>query len=207
LKKHRSNKHWLHEHHSDPYVRQARQQGYRSRAAYKLIEIDDRDRLLRPGSTVVDLGAAPGGWSQVAAQRVGEKGLVVAFDILPMDPIPGVCFIQGDFHEQAPVDDLLASLCGRVVDLVISDMAPNISGMAAIDQPRSMYLAELALEFARKVLGPGSDMLIKVFQGSGVDSFTREMRSHFVKTVVRKPRSSRSRSREIYLLGRGFQGS
>lgn len=205
-KKHRSNKSWLQEHHSDPYVKQARQEGYRSRAAYKLLDIDRRDRLLRPGMVVVDLGAAPGGWSQVAAQRVGGKGRVVALDILPMEPLPGVSFLQRDFHEESSVDELIAGLEGRAVDLVISDMAPNISGMDAVDQPRSLYLAELALDFARKVLRPGGDMLVKVFQGSGTEAFIREMRSHFATMATRKPQSSRARSREIYLLGRDFRG-
>lgn len=206
VKKHRSNKSWLQEHHSDPYVKQARQEGYRSRAAYKLLDIDRRDRLLRPGMVVVDLGAAPGGWSQVAVQRVGGKGRVVALDILPMEPLPGVSFLQRDFHEEHSVDELIAGLESRAVDLVISDMAPNISGMDAVDQPRSLYLAELALDFARKVLRPGGDMLVKVFQGSGTEAFMREMRSHFATLAVRKPQSSRARSREIYLLGRGFRG-
>lgn len=207
MKKHRSNRRWLQEHHADSYVRQAQQEGYRSRAAYKLLEIDRRDRLLRPGMVVVDLGAAPGGWSQVAAQRVGPKGLVVALDVLPMDPIPGVSFIQADFHDQAAVDALLHVLGGRLVDLVICDMAPNISGMEDIDQPRSIYLAELALDFARKVLHPGGDILVKVFQGTGTEAFTKELRAHFSKITVRKPQASRARSREIYLVARGFRGA
>jgi 23S rRNA (uridine2552-2'-O)-methyltransferase len=206
VKKHRSNKSWLQEHHADPYVKQARAEGYRSRAAYKLLDIDRRDRLLRPGLVVVDLGAAPGGWSQVAAQRVGGQGRVVALDILAMEPLPGVRFLQRDFHEERSVEELIESLEGRAVDLVISDMAPNISGMEDIDQPRSLYLAELALDFSRKVLRPGGDMLVKVFQGSGTEAFIREMRNQFTKLAVRKPQSSRSRSREIYLLGRGFRG-
>lgn len=205
MKKHRSNKRWLQEHHADTYVRQARQEGYRSRAAYKLMEIDRRDRLLRPDMTVVDLGAAPGGWSQVAAQRVGPKGVVIALDVLDMEPVAGVRFIRGDFRDQPAVEALHERLGAAAVDLVISDMAPNISGMEDIDQPRSLYLAELALDFARKVLRPGGDMLVKVFQGSGTDAFTRELRASFAKVVVRKPQSSRARSREIYLLGRGFK--
>jgi 23S rRNA (uridine2552-2'-O)-methyltransferase len=201
-----SSKAWLREHHSDVYVNQARREGYRSRAAYKLLEIDRKDRLLRPGMTVVDLGAAPGGWSQVAAERVGRKGRVIALDRLDMPPLPGVEFIRGDILD----DDYLAFVRERLgdglADLVISDMAPNISGVDAVDQPRSIYLAELALDLAGHVLAPGGDLLVKVFQGAGSEAYMAELRSRFKKIAVRKPQSSRARSREIYLLARGFRG-
>ncbi len=196
---------WLAEHVNDPYVRQARQAGYRSRAACKLLELDAKDRLFRPGMTVVDLGAAPGGWSQVAADRVGPGGRVVAVDVLPMAPLPGVEFIQGDFCEQAVLDQLLARLAGRPVDLVISDMAPNISGVRAVDQPRSIYLVELAFEFSNTVLRRGGDLLAKVFQGAGFQELVRDLHSCYEKVLIRKPRASRSRSREVYVLGRGFR--
>lgn len=204
-KKHRSNKRWLQEHHSDAYVQKARKEGYRSRAAYKLLEIDRRDRLLHPGSIVVDLGAAPGGWSQVAAQRVGRKGCVVALDRLPMAPIAGIVILEGDIDDAESIDKIVGILQGRPVDLVISDMAPNISGMDAIDQPRSIYLAELTRDVALKVLRPGGDMLVKIFQGSGMEAFRDELRRSFQKVMIRKPDSSRARSREIYLLARNFR--
>lgn len=204
--KHRSKSsgRWLQEHFDDEYVKKAQKDGYRSRAVYKLLEIDDKDHLLKPGMTVVDLGAAPGGWSEVAAQRVGEKGQVIALDILPMDSLPGVTFIQGDFREEGPYQALLEVLADKPVDLVMSDMAPNISGMKAVDQPRAMYLAELALELARKVLKPGGDLLVKAFNGEGIDVFKQELRRDFNKLIVRKPRASRPRSAEIYLLARGY---
>ena len=195
---------WLQEHFDDEYVKKAQKEGYRARAVYKLLEIDEKDRLLKPGMTVVDLGAAPGSWSEVAAQRVGDKGRVIALDILPMDSLPGVTFIQGDFREEGPYDALLEALEGAQVDLVMSDMAPNISGMKAVDQPRAMYLAELALELARKVLKPGGDLLLKVFTGEGLDAFKQELRQDFDKLIVRKPKASRPRSAEIYLLARGY---
>lgn len=195
---------WLQEHFDDEYVKKAQQDGYRSRAVYKLLEIDEKDRLLRPGMTVVDLGAAPGGWSEVAAQRVGEKGRVIALDILSMDSLPGVTFIQGDFRDEEPYNALLEVLDGSPVDLVMSDMAPNISGMKGVDQPRAMYLAELALELARNVLKPGGGLLIKVFNGEGLDAFKRELRKEFDQIIVRKPKASRPRSAEIYLLARGY---
>lgn len=200
----KTSKKWLTEHFDDPYVKKAQQEGWRSRAIYKLIEIDERDRLLKPGMTVVDLGAAPGGWSEYAARQVGSKGRVIALDLLPMDAIAGVEFIEGDFHEEAVYERLLAVLDGRPVDLVMSDMAPNMSGMKAVDQPRAMYLAELSLELAQKVLKPGGDMLIKAFTGEGLDEFKREIRQHFAKLIVRKPKASRARSPEIYLLARGY---
>lgn len=205
-KKTGSSRRWLKEHHDDPFVLKARKEGYRSRAAYKLLEIDRRDRLLRPGGVVVELGAAPGGWSQVAAQRVGRKGAVIALDRLPMDPLPGVDVIEADFGADDAIGKIMAILQGRPVDLVISDMAPNISGMDAVDQPRSVYLAELALDFALKVLRPGGDILIKIFQGAGIDEFRAELRRHFRSVAIRKPESSRARSREVYLLARDFRG-
>lgn len=201
----KSSRNWLDRHFNDNYVKQAQQLGFRSRAAFKLLEIQEKDNLIVPGLVVVDLGAAPGGWSQIARDLVGDEGMVFALDILPMDPIAGVHVIEGDFREQEPFDKLLAMLDGRSVDLVISDMAPNISGVAAVDQPRSMYLCELALEFARQTLRPGGDFLVKVFQGEGFDDFFRLMRDSFGKVVTRKPQASRSKSREVYLLGRDFK--
>ena len=200
----KSSGRWLQEHFDDEYVKKAQKDSYRSRAVYKLLEIDEKDHLLKPGMTVVDLGAAPGSWSEVAAQRVGEKGRVIALDILPMDSLPGVTFIQGDFREEGPYNALLEALGDSPVDLVMSDMAPNISGMKAVDQPRAMYLAELALELARKVLKPGGDLLVKAFNGEGIDAYKQELRKDFKKLIVRKPRSSRPRSPEIYLLARGY---
>ena len=200
----KSSHHWLREHFDDPYVRRAQQEGLRSRAVYKLIEIDERDQLLRPGMTVVDLGAAPGGWAQYAAHRVGERGRVFALDILAMDALADVTFIQGDFHEQGVLDRLLAALEGRPVDLVMSDMAPNISGMKAVDQPRAMYLCDLALDLARQVLTPGGDLLMKAFQGEGFDALLRELRTSFERVVTRKPKASRARSPEVYLLARNY---
>ena len=201
----RSSGRWLREHFADDYVKRARREGYRSRAVYKLKEIQERDRLLRPGMTVVDLGAAPGGWSQLASEYVGPKGRVVALDLLPMDPLPGVEFLQGDFHDDAVLEQLLDRLADCPVDLVTSDMAPNISGIKAVDQPRGMYLTELALEFATRVLRPGGDFLSKVFQGEGFDAFLRDLRQRFASVATRKPQSSRSRSPELYLLARNYQ--
>jgi len=200
----KSSGRWLQEHFDDEYVKKAQKDGYRSRAVYKLLEIDEKDQLLKPGMTVVDLGAAPGSWSEVAAQRVGEKGTVIALDILPMDSLPGVTFIQGDFREEGPYNALLEALGDSQVDLVMSDMAPNISGMKAVDQPRAMYLAELTLELARKVLKPGGDLLVKAFNGEGIDAYKQELRKDFKTLIVRKPRASRPRSPEIYLLARGY---
>jgi len=200
----KSSRRWLDEHFNDPYVKRAQQDGYRSRAVYKLLEIQEKDHLLRPGMTVVDLGAAPGGWSQVAAPLVGAKGRVVALDILPMDALADVEFIQGDFREQEVLDALLARLGDARVDLVMSDMAPNISGMKAVDQPRSMYLAELALDMALRVLAPGGDFLVKVFQGEEYDAYLREVRKRFGKVLIRKPKASRPRSREVYVLARNL---
>jgi 23S rRNA (uridine2552-2'-O)-methyltransferase len=201
----KSSGQWLKEHFDDPYVQKAKEEGYRSRASYKLLELDQKDRLLRPGMIVVDLGAAPGGWSQVAAQKVGSSGCVVASDILPMDGLADVTFIQGDFTEQSVYEQIVSALGGRQVDLVISDMAPNMSGMNSIDQPRAIYLVELALELARQVLKPNGVFLAKVFQGEGFDALLAEMRRSFTKVQSRKPDSSRARSREIYQLCRGFK--
>jgi 23S rRNA (uridine2552-2'-O)-methyltransferase len=192
----------MREHLSDPYVKRANQEGYRSRAAYKLMEIDGRDHLLAPGMTVVDLGAAPGSWSQVAARKIGPSGRLIALDVLEMEPLPGVSFIRGDFREDATLAALTEALEGRQVDLVISDMAPNLSGIDVADQARSMHLAELALAFARERLKPGGNFLVKVFQGEGFESFLREMRACFEQVVTRKPKASRDRSNEIYLLGK-----
>lgn len=200
----KSSGRWLREHFDDPYVKRAQQEGYRSRAVYKLEEIDRRDRLLRPGMTVVDLGAAPGGWSQYARRAVGEKGRVVALDILPMDSMAGVEILQGDFREQEVLDRLLQTLGDRPVDLVISDMAPNISGVNSVDQARAMYLAELAVDLAKQILKPGGDLLLKVFQGEGFDAILAELRRSFKSIVIRKPKASRPRSREVYALARNY---
>ena len=190
---------WLSRQASDPYVKQARTQGYRARAAFKLIELDERDRFFRAGQKVVDLGAAPGSWSQVALQRVGPDGRVVALDILPMDPLAGVEVIQGDFREPEPLERL-ETLVGEQVDLVLSDMAPNISGIVASDQARSMDLAELALEFARQWLAPSGVFVVKLFQGEEFDAFVRETRQLFSHVRLRKPSASRKHSREVYLV-------
>ena len=202
----KSSGRWLKEHFDDPYVKQSQQDGYRSRASYKLLEMSKKDKLIRPGMTVVDLGAAPGGWTQVAMQLVGDSGTVIASDILAMDPIAGVTFIEGDFTEQSAYDEIIMALNGRKADLVISDMAPNMSGNPAIDQPKSMYLVELALDMSRHILKPGGSFLAKVFQGEGFDELLRETRSSFVKVQSRKPGASRSRSREVYQLATGFKG-
>lgn len=205
-KKRSSSKAWLKEHRDDPYVQQAQRDGYRSRACYKLLEVQEKDRLIRPGMTVLDLGSAPGGWSQVAADLVGHKGRVVASDILPMDSLAGVEFIEGDFTEDAVFERILAALEGEPVDLVISDMAPNMSGVTAVDQPKSMYLVELALDMARRVLAPGGSFVAKVFQGEGFDELFRDARGSFDKILTRKPKASRPRSREVYLVATGFRG-
>ncbi len=198
MKKSKTSKQWMMEHVSDPFVQRAQKEGYRSRAAYKLLEIAERDHLLKPGMVVVDLGATPGGWSQVAA----AKGCrVIALDLLPMQSLPGVEFIQGDFREDEVLAELEARLGGQRVDLVISDMAPNISGISVADQARAMHLVELALDFASNHLRPGGALLVKTFQGAGFEDFMRLMRSHFAKVVVRKPKASRDRSSEQYLLG------
>jgi 23S rRNA (uridine2552-2'-O)-methyltransferase len=194
------------EHFDDTYVKKSQQDGYRSRASYKLIEINDKDKLFRPAMKVVDLGAAPGGWSQVAAKLVGDKGTIVASDILEMSPLAGVTFVQGDFTEQDVYEAILAEMGDEKADLVISDMAPNMSGNAASDQPQAMYLVELALEMATIVLRPGGNFLVKVFQGAGFDEYLKSMKSEFASVVTRKPDASRARSREVYLLGRQYKG-
>ncbi len=201
----KSSKGWLQEHFDDEYVKRSISDGYRSRASYKLLEINEKDKILRSGMTVVDLGAAPGGWSQVAAKFVGPKGRVVASDILAMDGLAGVEFLQGDFTQDAVVEELLAILDGATADLVISDMAPNMSGMNDIDQPQVMYLAELALDLARTILKPGAYLLVKVFQGEGFAEYQKELRTCFETVKARKPKASRARSREIYLLAAGFK--
>jgi 23S rRNA (uridine2552-2'-O)-methyltransferase len=193
----------MQEHVADRYVRRAQREGMRSRAAFKLEQIADRDRLLAPGMTVVDLGAAPGGWSQVAAKRVGPGGRVIALDILDMVSLPGVTFVSGDFHEEATVEALERALEGRRVDLVLCDLAPNLTGVKTIDQARMVALVELALQFAVNHLKPRGNFLVKLFHGSAFDGFTRRMREHFREVVTRKPDASRSRSSEVYLLARG----
>lgn len=197
-----SSRRWLKEHFSDPYVKLAQQAGYRSRAVFKIIEMHERDKLFKPGMTVVDLGAAPGGWSQIVSQWVGPKGKVIALDILPMDPLEGVDFILGDFTEQHCLDELLECVEGKKVDWVISDMAPNLSGIDSVDQPRSLELAELALDLALNILDKNGSFLVKVFQGSGFDEFLVQIRQNFKKVTIRKPKASRGRSREVYVLAR-----
>jgi 23S rRNA (uridine2552-2'-O)-methyltransferase len=199
----KTSKQWLREHFKDEYVQRAQQEGYRSRAVYKLLEIQKRDQIIKPGMTVVDLGAAPGGWSEIARNLVGKKGRVIATDILPMDPIEGVDFVLGDFREEAVFEKLMEIIGNQPVDLVMSDMAPNMSGMDAVDQPRSMYLVELALDMARQILKPGGDMLVKVFQGEGSEAYFKELRSEFKRLMIRKPKASRPRSSEVYALARG----
>ncbi|MFC1747657.1 23S rRNA (uridine(2552)-2'-O)-methyltransferase RlmE [Pseudomonadota bacterium] len=201
----KSSDRWMKEHVTDYYVQKAQQDGYRSRAAYKLLELNERDRLLKPGTSVVDLGSAPGGWSQVAAGLVGEQGRVYALDILPMDALADVSFIQGDFCEQEVLDQLLELIGDRKINLVISDMAPNISGVGSVDQAKSVYLCELALDFSRQVLSKGGDFAIKVFQGEGFDEFMRETKASFGKVHIRKPKASRPRSREVYIVARDFK--
>lgn len=204
MKRTQTSKAWMREHVNDPYVLRAKREGYRSRAAYKLMELDERDHLLKPGMTVVDLGATPGGWSQVASKKVGAAGRLIALDVLEMQPLHNVTFILGDFREEAVLGELVKTLAGRPVDLVISDMAPNISGIDLSDQARAMHLAELALEFAVEHLKPSGNFLVKVFQGEGFEDFVIQMRSHFQQVLTRKPPASRGRSSEIYLLGRNF---
>ncbi len=211
MAKSKSSKSWLKEHFDDEYVRRSQQDGYRSRAIYKLIEIDKKDRLVKPGMTIIDLGAAPGGWSEYCVKKLGKNGTMVALDILPMEPIDGVTIIQGDFREDAVFDELMSVMndAGKdqqKADLVISDMAPNISGMGSVDMPRAYYLCDLALDLARQVLKPGGGMLVKLFQGEGFEAYNKELKSSFSKVIMRKPKASRARSREIYALATGFQG-
>lgn len=201
----KSSNRWLEEHVNDPYVKQAQKDGYRSRASYKLLELHDKDRLIRPGMLVLDLGSTPGGWSQVARRTMGAKGRVLATDILAMEPIDGVEFIQGDFTEDAVFERILAALGGERPDLIVSDMAPNISGVDVADQAASMYLVELALDMARQVLKPGGHFVAKVFQGDGSDEYLKSLRASFDKVVIRKPAASRPRSREIYVVGKAFK--
>ncbi len=201
MAKSKSSRRWLAEHFDDQYVKMAQQQGLRSRAAFKLMELDKKYQLLHKGMRVVDLGSAPGSWTQVVKNALGDSGQVIALDILPMDPLQGVTFIQGDFTEDEPLALLEDTLNGQHVDLVLSDMAPNMSGMGAVDQPRAMYLAELALSFAEKWLEPGGSFVVKIFHGEGFDEYVKQTRSLFEKVQVRKPSASRPRSREVYILG------
>jgi 23S rRNA (uridine2552-2'-O)-methyltransferase len=206
-KKKSSSKAWLKEHRDDVYVQRAQKEGYRSRACYKLIELNEKDRLLKPGMMVVDLGSAPGGWSQVAASIVGVKGRVIATDILPMDTLEDVDFIQGDFTEDAVFESLLQAIGDEPVDLVMSDMAPNMSGMTAVDQPRAMYLVELAVDMASRVLAPKGAFVAKVFQGEGFDELFKSLREQYQTVLTRKPDASRPRSREVYIVAKGFKGA
>lgn len=200
----KSSNRWLGEHFSDEYVKKAQQEGYRSRAVYKLKEIQEKDRILQRGMQVVDLGAAPGGWSQYATQVIGQQGRVVASDILPIDPLPFVEFVQGDFREDAVLAEILKLLKDEKADLVISDMAPNMSGVDAVDQPRAIHLCELALDMAKQVLKPKGNFLVKLFQGEGSEAFIRNVRESFRIVKIRKPAASRPRSREVYVLAQGF---
>ncbi len=202
----KSSNNWLREHFDDAYVKRAQREGYRSRACYKLLELQDKDQLIKPGMTVIDLGAAPGGWSQVALQLVGARGCVVASDILPMEPIAGVQFVEGDFTEATVLDAILVPLHNQPVDIVISDMAPNMSGMSEVDQPRAMYLVELAIDLAQQVLKPGGAFVAKVFQGEGFDALLKQLRGTFDIVHARKPAASRPRSREVYLVAKGYRG-
>ena len=201
MAKNRNSKNWLRQHQADTYVKRSVKDGYRSRAIYKLIEIDERDQLIKPGQNILDLGAAPGGWSEWAAKKTGLSGRVVAVDILSMAAIPGVINLQLDLQQSNSIDQIRNCFEHRQVDLVLSDMAPNLSGVRSVDQARAMHLAELALESACELLGPGGKMLIKVFQGSGFDQFRSQMLQHFQNVKTRKPQASRPKSREIYLLG------
>ncbi len=205
MKRSKSSQRWMKEHFDDEYVLRAQKEGYRSRAVYKLDEIQKKGSILKPGMVVVDLGAAPGGWCQYGSRILGKKGRMIGLDILPIEPIQGVELIQGDFREQEVFDKLLKLLQKCPVDLVISDMAPNISGQSAVDQPRSVYLCELALDLSRQILKKNGDMLIKAFQGEGYSELEKDVRTQFNKVTFRKPRASRPRSNEIYILARGFE--
>lgn len=204
-KRTKSSRRWLDEHFSDEYVKRSQREGWRSRAVYKLAGIQEKDRILKPGMTVIDLGAAPGGWSEYARSVMGKGGRVIAMDILEMEPLDGVTFLRGDFTEDAPLQRLIDELGDRRADLVMSDMAPNMSGMKVVDQPKIMYLAELTHDLARQVLAPGGDMLVKVFQGEGFDEFLKALREDFAVVKTRKPGASRDRSREVYLLARNYR--
>ena len=201
----KSSNRWLDEHVNDPYVKKAQIDGYRARAAYKLIELNEKDKLIRPGALVVDLGSAPGSWSQIAGRLVGVKGRVVASDILLMDSLEHVDFIQGDFTEESVFNQIMEKLGDRKADVVISDMAPNISGVDAVDQSSSIYLVELALDMARRVLKPKGDFVAKVFQGEGSDDYIKDVKTSFEKVMIRKPNASRPRSREVYVVAKGFK--
>ena len=212
MAKSKSSKTWLKEHFDDEYVRRSQQDGYRSLAIYNLLEIDQQDHLVKPGMTIIDLGAAPGGWSEYCARKIGKKGRIIALDILPMEPIDNVTIIQGDFREDDVFGELMnvmqdGNIENAQADLVISDMAPNISGMGSVDMPRAYYLCELALDLARQVLKPGGGLLVKLFQGEGFEAYNKELKSSFSKVVMRKPKASRARSREIYALATGFLGN
>ncbi len=202
----KSSSAWLQRHVNDPYVKQAQKDGYRSRSAYKLIELNDKDKLIRPGMRIMDLGAAPGGWSQVAGRLIGDKGRVLATDILPMDPLRNVDFIQGDFTDEATVRKLLDWLQGAKFDLVVSDIAPNITGIDSADQASSMYFLDLALDTVRVALKPGATFVAKMFQGAGSDDYLRQLRASFDKVLIRKPAASRPKSREVYIVAKGFRG-
>lgn len=200
----KSSARWLREHFTDPYVKKAQQDGYRSRAAYKLIELQTKDKLCKPGMTVIDLGAAPGGWSQLAAQWVGDTGQVIASDILAMQPLVGVQFIQGDFHDESTVTALFAAMQQRRADLIICDMAPNTTGTASVDQSRCVYLAELALDLTQRLLKHNGSFVVKIFQGEGFDAYLKQLRGLFKQVLIRKPDASRARSREVYLVAKGY---
>ena len=200
----KSSQKWLREHFSDEYVQRAQREGYRGRAVYKLLELDERYHFLKPGMTVLDLGAAPGSWSEVAVKKVGREGKMIASDILPMDEIDGVIFIKGDFHEETVLNKIMTTLGGQKTDLVLSDMAPNMSGVDAIDLPRAMYLAELALDLATRTLRNNGSLLVKLFHGDGFDDYVRSLKKDFSSVIVRKPKASRPRSREVYALASGY---
>lgn len=205
MTKSKSSRRWLDRHFRDEFVKRAQREGYRARAAYKLLEIQEKDHLIKRGMRVVDLGAAPGGWAQVTQRIVGDSGRVIGLDLLPIDPLPGVTFIRGDFRENGPLEQLRRVLDGAPVDLVLSDMAPNVSGMPAVDQPRSIHLCELALEFCRETLKPGGGLVVKAFQGAGFDDYLRGLRRAFQRVASRKPKASRPKSREIYLVAQGYK--
>ena len=202
----KSSGNWLSRHLRDPFVKQAQKDGYRSRSAYKLLQLNDKDRLIRPGMRIMDLGSAPGGWSQVASRLVGSKGRILATDILPMDGLPNVDFIQGDFTDAAIVQQVLDWLGGGKFDLIVSDIAPNLTGIDSADQASSIHFLELALDTVRQTLKPGANFVAKMFQGSGSDEYLKELRKHFEKVLIRKPDASRKESREVYLVAKGFKG-
>jgi len=202
----KSSNEWLRRHVNDPYVKKAQLEGYRSRSAYKLIELNEKDRLIKPSMFLLDLGSAPGGWSQVASKLIGRKGRVLATDILPMEPIKNVDFVQGDFTDEAVLAHLMERLGGEKFDLIISDIAPNITGIDSADQASSMYFLELALDTVRKTLKPGSNFVAKMFQGSGSDQYMKELRTSFDKVLTRKPGASRAESREVFIVAKGFKG-